>query len=185
MAKSATKRHRPAQHRARATREHILDTAARLFAERGITNTSTNRIAAEAEVSIGTVYRYFADRGVMVDELLERMMTDVERRLADRAADIGTAPPPQLIGSLLEELSAEVVAHAPLVRALAGGLQFYSTSIPEFEPRMRGSVEDLLTQILGPEPVANTYDMMAFVIVNTIFATLVRTSAREFDDAKR
>ncbi|MEU4707149.1 TetR/AcrR family transcriptional regulator [Nocardia salmonicida] len=59
----------PTQDRAKATRNQILDAAAELFGERGITETSTNRIAAAAGVSIGTVYRYFSDRSRMVDEL--------------------------------------------------------------------------------------------------------------------
>ncbi len=70
--KAVAPRRRPTQERAKATREHILGTTARLFGERGIADTSTNRIAAAAGVSIGTVYRYFSDRAVMVEELLRR-----------------------------------------------------------------------------------------------------------------
>lgn len=185
MAKEATKRRRPAQQRARATREHILDTAARLFGERGIANTSTNRIATEAGLSIGTVYRYFADRGVIVDELLERLMNNIERRFSEVTARAGSDPLPDLVTSILETASSELVADAALVRALAAGLQFYSTVIPEFEPRIRGLAEDLFVQVLGPEPVDNTYGMMASVLVNTGFAAVLRTSAPEFDDWQR
>ncbi|MGW0325589.1 TetR/AcrR family transcriptional regulator [Nocardia sp. NPDC003183] len=55
-------RRQPTQDRAEATRNQILDAAPELFGERGITETSTNRIAVAAGVSIGTVYRYFSDR---------------------------------------------------------------------------------------------------------------------------
>ncbi|MGY1941755.1 TetR/AcrR family transcriptional regulator, partial [Nocardia gipuzkoensis] len=72
--KAARQRRRPTQQRAKETREQILDTAARLFGESGIAETSTNRIAAEAGLSIGTVYRYFPDRTAIVDELLERLL---------------------------------------------------------------------------------------------------------------
>ncbi|WP_025347826.1 TetR/AcrR family transcriptional regulator [Nocardia nova] len=185
MTKTVTKRHRPTQDRARATREHILDTAAQLFGERGIANTSTNRIAAEAEVSIGTVYRYFADRDVIVDELLERMMNNIERRFSAQAARIGSEPLPRLVTSILEALSAELVANAPLVRALAAGLQFYSTGIPDFEPRMRALVVSFLAEVMGPEPSEGTFDLMAYVLVNTGFAAILRTSSPEFDDHMR
>ncbi|MFJ2838152.1 TetR/AcrR family transcriptional regulator [Nocardia sp. NPDC087230] len=53
-------RRQPSQDRAKETRDHILDTAAELFGSHGVAQTSTNRIAAEAGVSIGTLYRYFA-----------------------------------------------------------------------------------------------------------------------------
>ena len=185
MVKAATTRRRPAQERARATREHILDTAARLFGERGIANTSTNRIATEAGVSIGTVYRYFADRDVIVDELLERMMNNIEGRFSEVSAQVGTQTLPELMSSILHAVSSELVDNAGLVRALVAGLQFYSTAIPEFEPRMRARVVDLLEQVLGPATAGNTYDMMAAVGVNTCFAAVLRTLAHEFDDRQR
>ncbi|MFD8103208.1 TetR/AcrR family transcriptional regulator [Nocardia fluminea] len=62
-------RKRPQQTRAKETRARILDAAAQLFGDRGIANTSTNRIAAEACMSIGTLYRYFPDREEIVKEL--------------------------------------------------------------------------------------------------------------------
>lgn len=88
--KAVGQRRRPTQERAKATREHILDTAARLFGERGIADTSTNRIAAEAGVSIGTVYRYFADRAVLVEELLARLLETIERRFTQQVFGLAT-----------------------------------------------------------------------------------------------
>ncbi|WP_280372734.1 TetR/AcrR family transcriptional regulator, partial [Nocardia abscessus] len=66
------------------TREHILDSAARLFGEHGIANTSMNRIAADAGVSVGTVYQHFTDRTVMVDKLIERLLENAEQRFTQR-----------------------------------------------------------------------------------------------------
>ncbi|MEV6221173.1 helix-turn-helix domain-containing protein [Nocardia fluminea] len=64
-------RKRPQQDRAKETKARILEVAAQLFGDRGIGNTSTNRIAAEAGTSIGTLYRYFTDREEIVKELTD------------------------------------------------------------------------------------------------------------------
>ncbi|WP_280457753.1 TetR/AcrR family transcriptional regulator [Nocardia carnea] len=184
MPARAGQRRRPTQERARATREHILDTAARLFGERGIADTSTNRIAAEAGVSIGTVYRYFTDRAVIVDELLERLLETIEQRITQRLVGISVESPEKLVAGLLEVITDELVANAPLVRALVAGVQFYSSGLPEFEPRLRILVKVMLIQLLGPGD-DHEYDTMTFVLINTMFAAVLRVSALEVDAGQR
>ncbi|MEU1985563.1 TetR/AcrR family transcriptional regulator [Nocardia sp. NPDC019395] len=183
-AKVAGQRRRPTQERAKLTREHILDTAARLFGERGIAETSTNRIAAEAGLSIGTVYRYFSDRTVMVEELLGRLLENVERRLTQRVSDLAGMSVQELAGELLTMITEELVANARLVRALVAGVQFYSSGIPEFEPRLRLLIKVMLIQVLGPGD-DHEYDLMAFVILNTGFAAVLRASALEVEAGER
>ncbi|WP_067562990.1 TetR/AcrR family transcriptional regulator [Nocardia acidivorans] len=189
--KAVRQRRRPIQERSRATREHILDTAGRLFGERGIADTSTNRIAMEAEVSIGTVYRYFDDKSVMVDELLERLLSRVEERFTRWLSGLPQQSNPQspanrarVVTELLEVFTDELVASAKLVRALVGGVQFYNSGLPEFEPRLRLLVKLLLIQIIGPGD-DHKYDVMAFVLVNTGFAAVLRASALEVDSRER
>jgi len=177
-------RRRPTQERAKATRELILDTAARLFGERGIDATSTNRIAAEAGVSVGTVYRYFADRTVIVEELLERLLEGIERRLTERLFGMVADGIESLAAQVFEALTEELVAHAPLVRALVGGVQFYNSGIPEFEQRLRVLVKVMIIQLLGPGD-DRRYDTMTFVLINTGFATVLRASALEVGSAER
>ncbi|WP_405181797.1 TetR/AcrR family transcriptional regulator [Nocardia sp. NBC_01377] len=176
--KVAGQRRRPTQERAKATREHILDTAARLFGERGITNTSTNRIAAEAQLSVGTLYRYFADRAVIVDELLERLLKNIERRLTEQVFAVADRSIHTLFTDILQVISDELVANARLVRALVAGVQFYSSGLPEFEPRLHLLVKVALIQILGPGD-DHKFDVMTFVILNTSFAAVLRASAVE------
>lgn len=182
--KAAGQRRRPTQERAKATREHILDTAARLFGERGIVNTSTNRIAAEAGLSIGTVYRYFSDRTVIVEELLARLLETIEKRATESILDLPGASMHELAARLLGSIADELVANALLVRALVAGVQFYSSGIPEFEPRLRLLIKVMLIQVLGPGD-DHEYDVMSFVVINTGFSAVLRASAVEIDERQR
>ncbi|MGY5311550.1 TetR/AcrR family transcriptional regulator [Nocardia gipuzkoensis] len=175
---------RPTQERAKATREHILDTAARLFGERGIANTSTNRIAAEAGVSVNTVYRHFTDRAVMVDELLERLLENIEQHLIRSVSDSAGRTVLELAITILEAITDELVASASLVRALAGGLAYYNSSLPEFEPRLRALLKVLLIQVLGPGN-EDAHHAIAFVLINVGFAAAVRAALLDADTGER
>ncbi|MBF6171544.1 TetR/AcrR family transcriptional regulator [Nocardia blacklockiae] len=182
--KATVPRRRPSQERAKATRDHILATAARLFGQRGIAGTSTNRIAAESGVSIGTVYRYFSDRAVMVDELLVRLLEDIEKQFVQRLVERVDEPFDEMIGGVLEVVTDYLVERAGLVRALVAGLQYYSSGLPEFEPRMRSQIKDLLIRKLGPGD-DHVYDVMSLVVLNTCFAAVVRIAITESDPRQR
>lgn len=62
----------PKQARSVNTKEKILDTAYRLFCEKGYYKTTTNEIAKTAGISIGSLYSYFKDKDTIFMEILER-----------------------------------------------------------------------------------------------------------------
>lgn len=107
---------------AAANRERILCAAERLFAAHGPECVSMERIAAEAGVGKGTLFRRFGDRA----SLAHALMDDRERRLQDElirgAPPLGPgAPPPvrlEAFGHALLELLEE---QGDLVRAGEAG----------------------------------------------------------------
>src|SRR6266851_5107682 len=54
-------------------REHLLDTATRLFAERGIAAT-TAQIAADADVTSALVHYYFTNRERLLDAVVDERL---------------------------------------------------------------------------------------------------------------
>ncbi|SDH53923.1 TetR/AcrR family transcriptional regulator [Agrococcus jejuensis] len=68
----------------------LLDAAATEVAERGREALTTAEVAARAEVSIGTVYRYFPDRTALLEGLGARARNRVQRHLVEVLA---IAPP--------------------------------------------------------------------------------------------
>ena len=72
----ATKRS-PRQTRGKETIRQILLASARLFAEHGVATVTTNDIASEAGIPVGSVYSYFDDKNAIIRSLLELYTSDI------------------------------------------------------------------------------------------------------------
>ena len=102
-------RKEPRQERARATVDAILAATARILVKEGYDRASTNRIALEAGVSVGSLYQYFPSKEALVAALIEKHSTDMVRYLEDRAA---SHPPGAPLRSIIREVvHAMVEAH--------------------------------------------------------------------------
>jgi AcrR family transcriptional regulator len=63
---------------AAATRERVVDAAAALYQEQGVTATTLQAIAARADVSRGTILHHFGGAGGLMDAVAERVLTTLE-----------------------------------------------------------------------------------------------------------
>ncbi|MER5429990.1 TetR family transcriptional regulator [Streptomyces sp. NPDC002588] len=82
-------RRTPRQARSKARLAQVLRAAERILVEEGVEALTTTRVAAEAEVSVGSLYQYLPDRGAIIDALaagwfarLEAVMDDLARAAA-------------------------------------------------------------------------------------------------------
>ena len=83
---------RKTKQEAQVTRGHILDTAERLFSERGVARTSLADIADSAGLTRGAIYWHFRNKGDLFTALLDRVALPMEEMVA-QAADAGAADP--------------------------------------------------------------------------------------------
>lgn len=94
-------RGRPVQHAHPEAREALLDAAVALFAERGVSATTTAEIAARAGVTPALVHYYFRPRerllDAVVDERMSRFVAYALRALPDLSS-----PPSALINALVD-----------------------------------------------------------------------------------
>lgn len=97
-----TSRRRPRQARSRNTVDVLLEAAARVFRRQGWRAT-TNRIAAEAGVSVGSLYEYFPNKQALLAGLAERHLAVAEQSIAAALSEA------QSLRALLGALQAAVV----------------------------------------------------------------------------
>lgn len=69
---------RKTKENALATRDSILDAAATLFAEQGVSRTTLQHIASAAGVTRGAIYWHFEDKGAMFNAMMERAAMPLE-----------------------------------------------------------------------------------------------------------
>ncbi|WP_369828062.1 TetR/AcrR family transcriptional regulator [Mycobacterium sp. 852002-51163_SCH5372311] len=80
-------RKQPKQERAEKTRRRILDAAAHVFAEHGYVAGTTNRIAEQAGISIGSLYQYFPNKDAILRALMDAHVDTGARLLSERVAE--------------------------------------------------------------------------------------------------
>lgn len=78
--KSPEMRRQPRQARSQERVKQILDVAEAMFIAEGYSATTTNAIAARAEVPIGSLYQFFPDKGAIVQALAVRYMEMMQQR---------------------------------------------------------------------------------------------------------
>jgi AcrR family transcriptional regulator len=115
---------RPVRRQARGERRiaEILDAALELFAEVGYEAASTNRIAARAGISPGSLYQFFANKEAIAEALSARIaerMGAAHAAAFDRA-DVADLPLDDLLDRILDPLIAFSLAN-PGAKALLAG----------------------------------------------------------------
>ncbi len=70
-------RKKPIQKRSRETVEAIFDAAAQILSEKGYAQTTTDRIAEKAGISIGSLYQYFPNKDSIMLGIIERHIQEM------------------------------------------------------------------------------------------------------------
>jgi AcrR family transcriptional regulator len=103
-----TPRKSASQKRSQATVEALLDATARVLTREGYDRASTNRIAAVAGVSVGSLYQYFPNKEALVAALVARHNREMLQLLRDAIGKVASC---DLATAMRELVRATVDAH--------------------------------------------------------------------------
>ena len=92
----------PTQVRSRATVDAIVDATARVLVRDGYDALSTNRVAKEAGVSVGSLYQYFPGKEALVAAVMEQYASRMQESIAAR---LQAAPP----AATTEEVATDII----------------------------------------------------------------------------
>jgi AcrR family transcriptional regulator len=113
----------PLQARSRERLRRILDAADELLAAEGAPAFTTNRIALQAGVPVGSVYRFFPDKEAIVEALALRYWSDFEDLVAAAAEIDERDPLPDPGDVVLDALAAGFRARPGFLALWFGGLR--------------------------------------------------------------
>jgi len=139
-----------------STRETVLDTAERLFAERGVAATSIRDITGAAGVNLGAINYHFGTKQELVAAVFTRRLEPVSKRqwaLLDEVEREAGDQPPRL------EALIEAMIRPSVEKSFAAGKRdtafmrlvgrCYGEPNPEVERRIRAHVEKVWIRFAG------------------------------------
>lgn len=103
---AAPLRRTPQQARSKARLARVLEAAERVLVAQGAEALTTTRVAAEAGVSVGSLYQYLPDREAIIDALAAGYVARLEAAMDElvRSASAGSWADP--VGVLVDEFAA-------------------------------------------------------------------------------
>jgi AcrR family transcriptional regulator len=164
-------RRSPQQRRSQEMCDRIVEAAARVFADEGYARGTTNRIAEEAGVSIGSLYQYYPNKDVLLAELVRRHIRDGADEIAKRlvAVDVELQSVEERTRMFVEATVAlhrdDVALHRVLFEESPRPPDVVE-ELRQFETATVAAVE----QLIANDPVIHVRDthMAAYITVSTI-----------------
>jgi AcrR family transcriptional regulator len=170
----------PKQTRSRESVEAILQAAAQVFERYGYAAGTTNRIAARAGVSIGTLYQYFPNKDAILVALVRAHLAEGTAALQPHVRSLSA-------GARFEDVLPGIVEAMVSMHSVAPGLHrvlFEETKLPRTLRAELEALEDRLVELaaaaLAADPLTAASDprLTARVVIATIEALTHRLVLR-------
>lgn len=113
-------RRQPVQERSSETVQQILDAASSLLGRVPVEQITTSRVASEAGVSIGGLYRFFPDKQAILDAIAVRRVEEFQGLVQERLTTAAQLDGPGLLALMLD-LYVDFLDRHPDFRAIALG----------------------------------------------------------------
>ncbi|MBZ4020304.1 TetR/AcrR family transcriptional regulator [Streptomyces purpurogeneiscleroticus] len=167
-----------------ATREALLDSAARLFTEQGFAHTSLDEVAASARVTKGALYHHFSSKQALFEHVLE----GVNERIAETVMSAGAhgdEPWGRMISGLNAFLDACLDDEYQRICLQQGPAVLGWERCREVEARMMGLLESMLTELSGSGARLTPSPLLTRVLFRMISETALAIGEAEDKQAAR
>ena len=174
-ANSGRVRRTPAQERSRALVARILDAAQRVLIAHGYDGASTNRIAAEAEVSPGSLYQYFPNKDAVVVAVIDRYSDGLAAAVAGTLSEAFDRPAPEFVRTTIAALLDALDVHPEFLRAVVEHTpQLGAGRLTAFEQRIGELTMAYLTLNRGQLRSGVSIDTASWMLVRMVEHLTVR-----------
>lgn len=156
----------------RTTRQHILDAALHLSADRGLSSVSLRAVAAEAGIAPATFYRHFADMDALSLALVDEVGVSLRALVRDARMAVFNSDSRDIIGNSIRTFMEVAHENSDLFRLLrgegAGSTPAFRAAIQKEVDRFADDVADDLrraAETTGREMVHVDYAAEAMVTI--------------------
>src|SRR5579864_2789253 len=94
-------RKQASQRRSRATVDALIEATARILVREGFDKASTNRVAEEAGVSVGSLYQYFPSKEALVAAVIDRHNQELMQVVRGALVEVAALPMEQAVRKLV------------------------------------------------------------------------------------
>ena len=164
----------PVQGRALRTRATLLSSVEALVAAEGAAAVTTTRVADAAGVSVGTLYRYFADRDdpmlAAYDDTVERIVSACAKALEALADDLSVEDAARRLLAVYLAAAEAIPAHTGLLKAMRAVRPVEA----DHDNAYSGVIEEILAPFLARFAAPGTKaDPTRLNLLNVLMSTLV------------
>lgn len=163
----------PTQERSRQTVATILDACARLLVSEGFYSITTDKIAKEAGVSIGSLYQFFGNKESVVQAVVKNLLEEDKRIFSEKMRAISPLPPEQRIKGMIE-LAVENTRRNSELRSKLTTIQYYVAEAAYMSETIRFFQEVVRYNL--PQIPGRDMEKVSYIVVNA-FIGMVNTMA--------
>ena len=159
------------QERSRATVDALIEATARILVKEGFEGASTNRIAEEAGVSVGSLYQYYPSKEALVAAVIDRHNQEMMQIVRGALSEIASQPLEKAVRRLvtvaIEVHRIDTMLHRVLAEQIprTGRLEEVEANNREIHALIRAYLEDHRDELRRVD-----LDFAAFVCVTSIEA---------------
>ena len=174
----------------RTTRHRILESAGKVFSERGYRDATIAEICRAADANIAAVNYHFGDKAALYDEVWrDAFQTAVTAFPADMTADASASAPDRLESLIRALLSrtlspgAEGVFARLQVREMAEPTPALGAIVREALMPQRQILLDIVAELLGPKADAESIELCVYsVISQSLFVHMSEAFRRQLPE---
>ena len=156
--------------------DRILDAGQEMLIAHGYDGASTNRIAAAAGISPGSLYQYFKDKDDIAAAVIDRYSDQLSERVAARVSERLSQPAPDYVRESIAALLDALDVHPEFLRAVMEQTPRLgaSSKLITFEQRIGELTKAYLTINRTQIRPGTSYDTAAWMLVRMVEHLCVR-----------
>lgn len=162
----------PTQERSRQTVATILEACSKILIREGFFGVTTDKIAKEAGVSIGSLYQFFGNKESVVSAVIHNMFKTDHEFIISRVPEIERLNSLEDKVRRLIDIGIEVYTRNAELRSKLQNIQTYLTDETFYQSTMR-SYQEMVLRHIPPQP-GRDVQRVAYVLVTSFVGLMDR-----------